>query len=84
MPLRRDPALVDAGTEGERLVARVRLGLLCLLLLAQAVPSADPVDYLVGFSMNVVSMGLAVVVYFLATYRYKPWLGFASSGLDVT
>ena len=82
--MRRDPALVDAGTEGERLVARIRLGLLCLLLVVQAVPSSDPIDNLVGFSMNVISMGLAVVIYFLATYRYKPWLSFASSGLDVT
>ncbi len=82
--LRRDPALVDAGTEGERLVARIRILLLLMLLLVQAVPSADPIDNFVGFTVNVLALVIAIAIYFLATYRYKPWLAFLSSGIDVS
>jgi len=82
--LRRDPVLLDAGTEGERLVARLRLLLLCLLLLVQAVPSPDPLDNLIGFTLNVLALVIAIGIYFLATYRYKPWLAFASSAADVS
>lgn len=83
-PLRRDPGLLDAGSEGERLVARIRILVLCLLLLTQVVPSANPLDNLIGFSLNVGALLLAVAIYFLASYRFRPWLAFASSGLDVT
>jgi diguanylate cyclase (GGDEF)-like protein len=75
---------MDAGAEGERLVARIRILLLCLLLLVQAVPAPDPLDNLVGFSLNVLALVLATGIYFLAAYRYRPWLGFASSGVDVS
>jgi len=76
--------LVDAGTEGERLVARIRILLLCLLLLVQAVPSPDPLDNVVGFSLNVLALAIAIGIYFLAFYRYKPWLAFLSSAIDVS
>jgi diguanylate cyclase (GGDEF)-like protein len=82
--VRRDRALVDAGAEGERLVARIRMALLCLLLLVQTVPSADPRDNFVGFSLNVLALLVALLIYFAATYRYKPWLAFASSASDVS
>jgi diguanylate cyclase (GGDEF)-like protein len=75
---------VDAGAEGERLVARIRILLLALLLLVQAVPAPDPVDNFVGFSLNVLAMALGIGVYFLATYRFRPWLPFVSSGIDVS
>jgi diguanylate cyclase (GGDEF)-like protein len=75
---------VDAGTEGERLVARSRLLLLCILLLTQTVPSADPIDNLVGFSLNVLALVIAIVIYFLAAYRFRTWLSFVSSGVDVS
>ena len=57
---------MDAGAEGERLVARIRILLLCLLLLVQAVPAPDPLDNLVGFSLNVLALVLATGIYFLA------------------
>jgi diguanylate cyclase (GGDEF)-like protein len=80
----RDRMLVDAGADGERLVARIRILLLCLLLLVQAVPSPDPLDNLVGFSLNVLALAAAFGIFFLAAYRYRPWLAFASSGIDVS
>lgn len=82
--LRRDPTLVDAGTEGERLVAGVRILLLCLLLLTQLVPSVNPIDNLIGVTLNLVALVVALVIYALATYRFRPWLSFVSSGLDVS
>ena len=52
----RDRVLVDAGAEGERLGARIRILLVCRLLLVQAVPAPDPLDNLVGFSLNVLAL----------------------------
>ena len=82
--LRAIEAELSEKGEGERLVARIRILVLCLLLLTQVVPSANPLDNLIGFSLNVGALLLAVAIYFLASYRFRPWLAFASSGLDVT
>jgi diguanylate cyclase (GGDEF)-like protein len=83
-----DPVLRDAGMKGERLIARYRL-LACVLLLflpAQAI-WANP-----GAAHNWIGLGISVlgvlagVAFLVLTHRdmVRPWIGFASSLLDVT
>lgn len=85
---RPDPALAAAGVEGEWLVARVRLFAVTLLLIT---PTYKLVLYpqipvfVWGFWVTF-SAALAALGIWLALRRrfWRPWLGFASSTLDVS
>lgn len=80
----RDPLFIDAGISGELLVARVRVVLVLMLFLIQLIPGADPVNRRIALPLNVLALLVALAVYALASREPPPWLGFASSGADVT
>jgi hypothetical protein len=85
---RPDPALAAAGVEGEWLVARVRLVAMALLLIT---PTYKLVVYphvpvfVWGFWVTFTA-ALAALAIWRALRRglWRPWLGFASSALDVS
>jgi two-component system, cell cycle response regulator len=85
---RPDPALAAAGVEGEWLVARVRLFAVTLLLIT---PTYKLIQYpqipvfVWGFWVTFCA-ALAALGIWLALRRrfWRPWLGFASSTLDVS
>jgi hypothetical protein len=85
---RPDPALAAAGVEGEWLVARVRLFAVTLLLIT---PTYKLIQYpqipvfVWGFWVTF-SAALAALGIWIALRRrfWRPWLGFASSTLDVS
>jgi len=85
---RPDPALAAAGVEGEWLVARVRLFAVTLLLIT---PTFKLIQYpqipvfVWGFWVTF-GAALAALGIWLALRRkfWRPWLGFASSTLDVS
>jgi two-component system, cell cycle response regulator len=85
---RPDPALAAAGVEGEWLVARVRLFAVTLLLITPTYKlfqySHIPV-FVWGFWVTF-GAALAALGIWLALRRrfWRPWLGFASSTLDVS
>jgi diguanylate cyclase (GGDEF)-like protein len=85
---RPDPALAAAGIEGEWLVARVRLGAMLLLLIT---PTWKIINYpevpvfVWGFVVTFVAGLAAVAIWWLMRRGWwQPWLGFASSTLDVS
>jgi len=83
-----DPALAAAGIEGEFVVARVRLLAMALLLIAPTYNVIrDPAKpmFITGFAVTVVG-GIAAVAIWSALRRgrWRPWIGFASSTLDVS
>src|SRR5512134_3936008 len=85
---RPDPALASAGVEGEGLVARVRLAAMALLLIAPTIKlvrdPANPV-HLWGFAVVVTAAVCAIAIWWkLRRGWWRPWIGFASSALDVT
>lgn len=83
-----DPALVDAGIKGERVIARFRLGA-CLLLLGLPLRAVMTQPELrqnwIGLGISMTSSMFAIFV-LLLTHRdvVRPWIGFAASLLDVT
>jgi diguanylate cyclase (GGDEF)-like protein len=85
---RPDPALAAAGVEGEWLVARVRLVAMALLLITPTyklvVYPQVPV-FVWGFWVTFTA-ALAALAIWWALWRglWRPWLGFASSALDVS
>jgi two-component system cell cycle response regulator len=83
-----DPVLVDAGAAGELLVARVRLVLTALVLLIpalQVLPWPPDREVLVGLAGAGTGFAAAVLAYGYGRRRlYRPWLGFATSVLDVS
>ena len=83
-----DPALAAAGVEGEWLVARVRLVAMVLLLIT---PTWKIIQYpqvpifVWGFWVTFVAALAALVIWWLLTKGWwQPWLGFASSAIDVS
>jgi diguanylate cyclase (GGDEF)-like protein len=78
------PQLVDAAVGGERLVARLRLGLVLLALATVCVPGTDPTQRRMGLGISLVALALALLVHWAVTRRYRPWMGLASCALDVT
>jgi len=83
-----DPALAAAGIEGEFVVARVRLLAMALLLIAPTYNVIrDPAKpmFVTGFAVTFVG-GIAAVAIWSALRRgrWRPWIGFASSTLDVS
>lgn len=84
-----DPLQMDAGAEGELLVARVRTVLILLLLpipiINLALDPANRMAGLVGLAAGLVGFGLAVGAQLLLRGNfYRPWLGLATSLLDVS
>jgi diguanylate cyclase (GGDEF)-like protein len=83
-----DPLHVDAGADGELLVAQIRLGLVSLLLLIPVLnltsSTRDEESY-IGLGITLAATLLAVTVYLLVKRDfYRPWIGFATSVFDVT
>jgi diguanylate cyclase (GGDEF)-like protein len=83
-----DAVFVDAGSAGEWLTARLRLAVMALLLILPTVnlltePSYGP--YRTGFVVTLLAVAVAVILLqLLRRDGYRPWLGFLSSGLDVS
>ena len=83
-----DPALVDAGREGELAVARTRIAIVGLLALNPAVVFVrQPVSTAASLTLVVDIFFLALSVTVLQLVRRHPpvpWLGFAAAALDVS
>ena len=82
-----DPALLDAGAEGELAIARVRLALTAVLLLVplQSLAAGATGDALVGFLSATLAFCAALVVHSIARRgHYRPWMGTTSSLVDVS
>ncbi len=83
-----DPALAAAGIEGEFVVARVRLVAMGLLLIAPTwniVHDPNEPIYRTGFGVTAIAALAAYLIWLaLRRGRWRPWIGFASSALDVT
>src|SRR5438034_3544154 len=83
-----DPALVDAGREGELAVARTRIAVVVLLALNPAAallqrPGQTPAA--LALVIDILFIALALTVLQLARrHPPVPWLGFATAALDVT
>lgn len=83
-----DPALAAAGIEGEFVVARVRLLAMALLLISPTyslVREPHKPMHVTGFAVTLVG-GIAALAIWVALKRgrWRPWIGFASSTLDVS
>jgi diguanylate cyclase (GGDEF)-like protein len=83
-----DSLQLDAGASGELLVARVRL-LLVLLLLPIPLTSVffgnNISESAVGLSTNLAALTFSWTLYYILKRGfYRPWLGFATSLMDVS
>jgi diguanylate cyclase (GGDEF)-like protein len=85
---RPDPALAAAGVEGELVVARVRLLAMGFLLIAPTWNITHYPDvgiYRTGFAVTLAASVAALALFrALRAGRWRPWVGFASSGFDVS
>jgi diguanylate cyclase (GGDEF)-like protein len=85
---RPDPALAAAGIEGEWLVARIRLVAMTLLLITptwKLIQYPDVPIFITGFWVTFTAALAAVAIWWmLRRGLWRPWLGFASSTLDVS
>ena len=84
-----DPALLDEGAAGERVIAYVRLVIAFVIALpfvhAAFDGSAPPRESLVGLGAAVASALLSAAVLLLERRgSYRRWIGFAASAFDVT
>jgi two-component system cell cycle response regulator len=83
-----DPALAAAGVEGESLVARARLAIVGLVLITPTVKMFQAPDYPVyrwGFMVTLLAAIAALLIWrALRQGWWRPWIGFASSALDVS
>ena len=83
-----DPALIDAGAGGELVVANIRLLVLSLLLLIPlylAIQGPEGQEYLVGLVATLVAVLAAIAIRVVVRRGfYRPWLGFATTALDVS
>ncbi len=85
-----DEFLLDAGKAGELLIARIRLGVLLVLLMIPlgnlAIgPPAERETHLTGFFVTLFGTAIAVLMYLLvARDRRQPWLPLVTSTLDVS
>jgi diguanylate cyclase (GGDEF)-like protein len=83
-----DPALVDAGREGELAVARARIAIVVLLALSPATalirrPAETPAALVIAIEM--LFFALAITILQLARrHPPVPWLGFFTAAIDVT
>jgi two-component system, cell cycle response regulator len=82
-----DPLLLDAGADGEVLVARIRLFLCAILVLIPvfALRGSTTIETFVGLATTLSALFFAIAVYLLVKRDfYRPWLGMLTSVLDVT
>ena len=83
-----DPALVDAGREGELAVARTRIAIVLLLALGPAatlIRHPGETQAALALVLEALFVALAIPVLRLARRRPPvPWLGFVTAALDVT
>jgi diguanylate cyclase (GGDEF)-like protein len=82
-----DPALIDAGRQGEAAVARARIVLLVLLLAsptAALVRNPGDTPALFALVMDLIFIGVSTALLKTARRETAPWLGFATSAADVT
>ena len=85
-----DDFLLDAGKAGELLIARIRLGVLLVLLMIPLVnlalgPASERETHITGFFVTLFATAIAVLVYLVvARDRRQRWLPLATSTLDVT
>ncbi|TFG46602.1 MAG: GGDEF domain-containing protein [Gemmatimonadales bacterium] len=83
-----DPMLIDAGAQGELLVAKVRIALVSLVLLIpiyNVLATPYLVESWVGLVATLGALIFAVVVWVVVRRGfYRPWLGFLTSAVDVT
>ena len=81
-------ALQSVGSDGERRVAWARIVVTALLLLTptyKLIRYPDNQVFVLGFLVTAIAFGAAVVVrWLLRKGQYGTWVGFASSGLDVS
>jgi diguanylate cyclase (GGDEF)-like protein len=80
----RDQLFIDAGISGELLVARVRIVLLLILFLIQIVPGIGVDGKRVAMPLTGLGLAMALAFLALASRVTRPWLGFLSSGADVS
>jgi diguanylate cyclase (GGDEF)-like protein len=85
---RPDPALSQAVAEGERLVAKCRLVMSCMIL---PIPLAyflhSPAETQEGIIATCIILGVflfSVASYIFVRHYTPPWISFLSSGLDAT
>jgi len=85
---RPDPALANAGIEGELVVARVRVVAMGLLMIAPTwnlIQDPGKAIFVTGFAVtfaaSVVALGFWLI---LRGGRWWPWIGFVSSAFDVS
>lgn len=79
--------LVDAGAAGEVLVARTRLALAILVWLIPILDLVTPprqTETYVGIAAASLGVLLAFGAYRLSRRLYRPWMGFATSLMDVS
>lgn len=86
---RPDPILAEAGVAGELLVAKVRIGLACLLLLIPVIDTIffrfDKKESFVGLSLTFGTFFLSLLVFLLISREYNPsWMSFVTSAFDVS
>ena len=86
---RPDPILAEAGVAGELLVAKVRIGLACLLLLIPVIDTIffrfDKKESFVGLSLTFATFFLSLIVFLLISREYNPsWMSFVTSAFDVS
>jgi len=83
-----DPALADAGIEGEYVVARVRAAAMLLLLIAPTwnlVQAPDLPMHVAGFTVTLLAAVASFGIWWLLRVgEWRPWVGFASSAFDVS
>jgi len=83
-----DPALVDAGGHGELLVAKVRLALVSLVMVIpvyNVIATPYLVEAWVGLVFTAIALVSATIIWAVVRRGfYRPWLGFVTSGLDVS
>lgn len=83
-----DPAVVDAGRDGELAIARARVAIVVLLALvpmAALIRSPGSTPAALALLIDLLFTAVAITILQLATrHSPAPWLGFASATLDVS
>lgn len=81
-----DAAMLMAGGEGERQVAKLRVVVVAFLLITpvyRLIVYPPNAENFWGFVVALCAMGLAIYIYvYLRFHIYRPWLGFLTSTLD--
>lgn len=85
---RPDPALADAGVEGESVVAWVRVLAMGLLLIAPSwnlLHHPEQLIHITGFAVTFAAGLVSLFIWWwLKAGRWRPWVGFATSAFDVS